>query len=138
MGISSLLNLPIQLLMPSSFSPIKEISLKTIPSASKIDIKRVLEGRYGIEVEKVRTLNMKGKKKNGGWFFTVKPNYKKAYVTLKRPLSTSQIALAFWIDNKDGSGRFEPEKSSGSVAVVVVMVLLLASKFPWSSMLSSR
>lgn len=57
----------------------------------QIDIKRVLEGRYGIEVEKVRTLNMKGKKKNGGCFFTVKPNYKKAYVTLKRPLSTSQV-----------------------------------------------
>ncbi|KAL2906063.1 Phosphopentomutase [Bienertia sinuspersici] len=40
-------NLPIKLLMPSSFSNITEISLKTIPSASKIEIKRVLESLYG-------------------------------------------------------------------------------------------
>ncbi|KAG5529465.1 hypothetical protein RHGRI_030002 [Rhododendron griersonianum] len=93
MGISSLLDLPIQLLMPSSLSPIREISLKTIPHASKIDIKNVLEARYGFEVEKVNTLNMKGKKKNRGGWVIAKPNYKKAYVTLKRPLSTSQDLL---------------------------------------------
>ncbi|KAL0448759.1 UNVERIFIED_CONTAM: hypothetical protein Slati_1432300 [Sesamum latifolium] len=56
-------NLPIKLLMPSSFSNITEIALKTIPSASKIEIKRVLESLYGFEVEKVQTLNMEGKKK---------------------------------------------------------------------------
>lgn len=38
---------------------------------------------YGFEVEKVRTLNMQGKKKHRGRVLVAKPNYKKAYVTLK-------------------------------------------------------
>ncbi|XAR73385.1 hypothetical protein NMG60_11007337 [Bertholletia excelsa] len=82
-------NLPIKLLMPSSFTNIKEIALKTIPSASKIEIKRVLESLYGFEVEKVRTLNMDGKKKKRLGVLLAKPDYKKAYVTLKNPLSIS-------------------------------------------------
>ncbi|GAB2301562.1 hypothetical protein Dimus_035578 [Dionaea muscipula] len=56
-------NLPIKLLIPSSFTDITEIALKTIPSASKIEIKRVLESLYGFRVAKVETLNMEGKKK---------------------------------------------------------------------------
>ncbi|CAA2998785.1 mitochondrial ribosomal L23 [Olea europaea subsp. europaea] len=59
-------NLPIKLLVPSSLSNISEIAIKTIPSASKIEIKRVLESLYGFEVEKVRTLNMEGKMKKRG------------------------------------------------------------------------
>nr|GMC57178.1 ribosomal protein L23 family protein [Ipomoea batatas] len=82
-------NLPIKLLMPSSFENITEIALKTIPSASKIEIKRVLESLYGFEVEKVQTLNMDGKKKKRGGLLIAKPDYKKAYVTLKNPLSIS-------------------------------------------------
>ncbi|KAL5982179.1 hypothetical protein ACLOJK_016249 [Asimina triloba] len=82
-------NLPIKLLMPSSFDNITEIALKTIPSASKIEIKRVLESLYGFDVEKVRTLNMEGKKKKRGGILIAKPDYKKAYVTLKSPLSIS-------------------------------------------------
>ncbi|XP_021714173.1 uncharacterized protein LOC110682211 [Chenopodium quinoa] len=82
-------NLPIKLLMPSSFTNITEISLKTIPSASKIEIKRVLESLYGFEVEKVQTLNMEGKKKQRGGILLAKPDYKKAFVTLKTPLSIS-------------------------------------------------
>ncbi|KAL5075791.1 hypothetical protein RYX36_014775 [Vicia faba] len=82
-------NLPIKLLMPTSFTNIQEIALKTIPSASKIEIKRVLESLYGFEVEKVRTLNMDGKKKKRGGILIAKPDYKKAYVTLKNPLSVN-------------------------------------------------
>ncbi|KAF7834293.1 large subunit ribosomal protein L23 [Senna tora] len=82
-------NLPIKLLMPSSFTNIKEIALKTIPSASKIEIKRVLESLYGFDVEKVQTLNMDGKKKKYGGILIAKPDYKKAYVTLRTPLSLS-------------------------------------------------
>ncbi|XP_057783820.1 uncharacterized protein LOC131001438 [Salvia miltiorrhiza] len=80
-------NLPIKLLMPSSFSNITEIALKTIPSASKIEIKRVLESLYGFQVEKVQTLNMEGKKKKYGGTVIARPDYKKAYVTLRSPLS---------------------------------------------------
>lgn len=81
-------NLPIKLLMPSPpFDSIREIALKTIPSATKIEIRRVLESLYGFEIEDVRTLNMEGKKKKRGPFLAAKPDYKKAYVTLSSPLS---------------------------------------------------
>ncbi|XP_043703292.1 uncharacterized protein LOC122653504 [Telopea speciosissima] len=129
-------NLPIKLLMPSTFSNIKEIALKTIPSASKIEIKRVLESLYGFEVEKVQTLNMEGKKKKRGGLLIAKPDYKKAYVTLKNPLSISpdlfpmrvieeerqrmnkqskssiveeKEGKSHWLDGK-GDNRFKPEK----------------------------
>ncbi|KAM7513617.1 hypothetical protein LguiA_003200 [Lonicera macranthoides] len=130
-------NLPIKLLMPSSFTNITEIALKTIPSASKIEIKRCLECLYGFEVEKVETLNMDGKKKKRGGLLIAKPDYKKAYVTLRNPLSlspdlypirvieeerrnlTKQSKSSFvengeakkshWLDNKDGA-KSRPEK----------------------------
>ncbi|XP_020228160.1 uncharacterized protein LOC109809308 [Cajanus cajan] len=82
-------NLPIKPLMPNSFTNIREIALKTIPSATNIEIKRVLESLYGFEVEKVRTLNMDEKKKKRGGLLITKPDYKKAYVTLRSPLSIS-------------------------------------------------
>ncbi|CAN0919615.1 50S ribosomal protein L23 [Linum grandiflorum] len=82
-------NLPIKLLMPKTYNNIDEIALKTIPSASKIEIKRVLESLYGFDVDKVRTLNMEGKKKKRGGLLFAKPDYKKAYVTLRTPLSLS-------------------------------------------------
>lgn len=133
-------NLPIKLLMPSSFSNIKEIALKTIPSASKIEIKRVLESLYGFEVEKVHTLNMEGKKKKRGGMLIARPDYKKAYVVLKNPLSIdpdlfpirvieeekrtankqskSSIveegeARSHWLDDKDYA-RSKLEKKSGA------------------------
>ncbi|XP_004288201.1 PREDICTED: 50S ribosomal protein L23-like [Fragaria vesca subsp. vesca] len=80
-------NLPIKLLMPTTFTNITEFALKTIPSASKIEIKRVLESLYGFDIEKVRTLNMDGKNKKRGGLLIAKPAYKKAYVTLRSPLS---------------------------------------------------
>ncbi|KAF8404593.1 hypothetical protein HHK36_009480 [Tetracentron sinense] len=82
-------NLPIKLLVPSSLNNIREIALKTIPSASKIEINRAIESLYGFEVEEVRTLNMEGKKKKRGGILFAKLYYKKAYVTLKNPLSIS-------------------------------------------------
>ncbi|XP_042510339.1 uncharacterized protein LOC122085816 [Macadamia integrifolia] len=130
-------NLPIKLLMPSTFSNIKEIALKTIPSASKIEIKRVLESLYGFEVEKVQTLNMEGKKKKRGGLLIAKPDYKKAYVTLKNPLSISpdlfpmriieeerqrmnkqskssiveeKEVKSHWLDGIGDNSRFKPEK----------------------------
>ncbi|RWW85321.1 hypothetical protein BHE74_00005989 [Ensete ventricosum] len=83
-------NLPIKLLLPSPpFDSIREIALKTIPSASKVEIRRVLESLYGFDVADVRTLNMEGKKTKRGPFLAAKPDYKKAYVTLRSPLSLS-------------------------------------------------
>ncbi|CAI9758232.1 unnamed protein product [Fraxinus pennsylvanica] len=105
-------NLPIKLLMPSSFSNISEIALKTIPSASKIEIKRVLESLYGFEVEKVRTLNMDGKKKKRGGLLIAKPDYKKAYVTLKNPLSINPDLYPIRIIEEDKKSLNKQSKSS--------------------------
>ncbi|TKY47658.1 50S ribosomal protein L23 [Spatholobus suberectus] len=105
-------NLPIKLLMPNSFTNIEEIALKTIPSASKIEIKRVLESLYGFEVEKVRTLNMEGKKKKVGGLLIAKPDYKKAYVTLKNPLSISPDLYPIRIIEEDKKRMNKQTKSS--------------------------
>ncbi|KAL3524726.1 hypothetical protein ACH5RR_013098 [Cinchona calisaya] len=105
-------NLPIKLLMPSSFSNITEIALKTIPSASKIEIKRVLESLYGFEVEKVRTLNMDGRKKKRGGLLIAKPDYKKAYVTLKNPLSISPDVYPIRMIEEDKKNMSKPSKKS--------------------------
>lgn len=108
-------NLPIKLLMPSSFSNITEISLKTIPSASKIEIKRVLESLYGFEVEKVQTLNMDGKKKKRGGLFIAKPDYKKAYVTLRNPLSISPDLFPIRVIEEEKKNMSKKTKSSSIV-----------------------
>ncbi|BBM99732.1 large subunit ribosomal protein L23 [Marchantia polymorpha subsp. ruderalis] len=82
-------NLPLKLLMPNQRENIKEVAFKTVPSASKIEIRRVLESVYGLEVEKVNTLNMEGKKKlnrKTGKYYR-RPDYKKAYVVLKNPVT---------------------------------------------------
>ncbi|KAG7015390.1 rplW, partial [Cucurbita argyrosperma subsp. argyrosperma] len=105
-------NLPIKLLMPTSFTNITEIALKTIPSASKIEIKRVLESLYGFEVDKVRTLNMDGKKKKRGGLLIAKPDYKKAYVTLRNPLSISPDVYPIRIIEEDKRNMNKQSKSS--------------------------
>lgn len=69
----------------SPFIPIVLFNLLIL----QIEIKRVLESLYGFEVEKVQTLNMDGKKKQRGGILLAKPNYKKAFVTLRTPLSIS-------------------------------------------------
>ncbi|KAF5737990.1 hypothetical protein HS088_TW13G00883 [Tripterygium wilfordii] len=105
-------NLPIKLLMPTNFTNITEIALKTIPSASKIEIKRVLESLYGFEVEKVQTLNMEGKKKKRGGLLIAKPDYKKAYVTLKNPLSLSQDLFPIRVIQEEKERVNKKEKPS--------------------------
>ncbi|CAI9109455.1 OLC1v1009277C1 [Oldenlandia corymbosa var. corymbosa] len=105
-------NLPIKLLMPTSFSNITEIALKTIPSATKIEIKRVLESLYGFEVDNVRTLNMDGKKKKRGGLLIAKPDYKKAYVTLKYPLSISPDVYPIKIIEEDKKNLAKPSKKT--------------------------
>ncbi|KAM7277536.1 hypothetical protein ACFE04_004670 [Oxalis oulophora] len=84
---NSLIDLPVKLIMPASFNNIKELALKTIPSATKPEIRSVLQSMYGLEVEKIRTLNMLGKTKRVKGRLVARPNYKKAYVSLKHPIS---------------------------------------------------
>lgn len=83
-------NLPLKLMLPPApLSSVQEFAVRTVPSASKVDIRRCLESVYGFSVAEVRTLNMEGKKLRRGPFLAAKPDYKKAYVTLRAPLSVS-------------------------------------------------
>jgi large subunit ribosomal protein L23 len=50
--------------------------------ADKNRIKRAIEEFYGVQVESVRTLIMRGKVKRFGRHFGKRKNWKKAYVTL--------------------------------------------------------
>eukprot|EP00245_Coleochaete_scutata_P017949 TRINITY_DN9076_c0_g1_i1.p1 TRINITY_DN9076_c0_g1~~TRINITY_DN9076_c0_g1_i1.p1 ORF type:complete len:115 (-),score=24.14 TRINITY_DN9076_c0_g1_i1:185-529(-) len=84
-----LANLPLKLILPESRENITQVAFRTIPSATKIEIRRVLESLYGLEIAKVDTLNMEGKKKRTPSGFVRRPDYKKAYVTLKEPVTLS-------------------------------------------------
>ncbi|MEO0600044.1 MAG: 50S ribosomal protein L23 [Myxococcota bacterium] len=50
--------------------------------ATKPQIRKAIEAFYGVEVESVRTLIMRGKLKRFGRRFGKRKNWKKAYVTL--------------------------------------------------------
>ncbi|MCB9777338.1 MAG: 50S ribosomal protein L23 [Alphaproteobacteria bacterium] len=50
--------------------------------ANKIQIKHAIEQVFGVSVEDVRTVNVRGKTKRFGRFFGKRPNWKKAYVRL--------------------------------------------------------
>ncbi len=55
-------------------------------TANKVEIKNAVEKMYGVNVERVNTINVLGKKKTrftkAGTLAGRKPNYKKAIVTL--------------------------------------------------------
>ncbi|MBT1696539.1 50S ribosomal protein L23 [Fulvivirgaceae bacterium PWU4] len=55
-------------------------------AANKVEIKKAVEKQYGVNVEKVNTMNVMGKLKTrytkAGVLAGRKPNYKKAIVTL--------------------------------------------------------
>ncbi|KPU26760.1 50S ribosomal protein L23 [Caloranaerobacter sp. TR13] len=50
--------------------------------ANKTEIKNAIEQIFGVKVEKVNTMNMKGKVKRMGIHVGRRPNWKKAIVTL--------------------------------------------------------
>ncbi len=56
-----------------------------MPWQAQYDIKALLTRIYGLDVEAVNTLNVEGKKKRGRQGFYRRPDYKKAYVTLRPP-----------------------------------------------------
>ena len=51
-------------------------------ATNKIQIKKAIESYYGVEVDVVRTINMRGKSKRFGRRMGKRSNWKKAYVTL--------------------------------------------------------
>ena len=52
--------------------------------ANKFEVAEAVSERFGVEVEKVRTLNQRGKNRVLGKSFGRKSNFKKAFVTLKK------------------------------------------------------
>lgn len=63
---------------------IKRYTFKVDVNANKIEIKKAVEEIFGVEVEKVNTMNVLGKKKRMGRNEGRRPSWKKAIVTLKK------------------------------------------------------
>ncbi len=56
---------------------------KVRKDATKLQVKKAVELMFGVEVESVRTLNVRGKTKRFGRILGKRPDWKKAYVRLK-------------------------------------------------------
>ncbi len=50
--------------------------------ANKIEIRQAIEEMFGVDVESVRTMNVRGKEKRVRWAAGVTPDWKKAIVRL--------------------------------------------------------
>ena len=60
-----------------------QFAFEVDPGANKIQIKESIEKSFKVSVLKVRTMNVRGKKKRLGRYQGRKSNWKKALVTLK-------------------------------------------------------
>jgi large subunit ribosomal protein L23 len=59
------------------------VVLKVVKDANKEEIKQAVEKLFEVEVNSVRTVNVKGKTKRHGSSFGKRKDWKKAYVILK-------------------------------------------------------
>ncbi|MDC0603332.1 50S ribosomal protein L23 [Aliiglaciecola sp.] len=59
------------------------VVFKVVKDANKAEIKAAVEKLFEVEVDSVRTLNVKGKTKRHGQSFGKRNDWKKAYVVLK-------------------------------------------------------
>jgi len=59
------------------------VVFKVVKDANKAEIKAAVEKLFEVEVDSVRTLNVKGKTKRHGQSFGKRSDWKKAYVVLK-------------------------------------------------------
>ncbi|RLB12852.1 MAG: 50S ribosomal protein L23 [Deltaproteobacteria bacterium] len=60
----------------------RQIVFRVDPRATKIDIKRAVETIFKTKVVKVRTVNVRGKRKRFGRIVGKRPDWKKAIVTI--------------------------------------------------------
>ena len=60
----------------------REFVFQVLSEATKAEIKKAIELLFGVKVEKVTTLSVKGKRKNFGRISGKRKSWKKAYVTL--------------------------------------------------------
>lgn len=73
-------------LSEKSFSGInsKKYTFIVHPKATKVQIKKAVEEVFGVEVDRVNTMNILGKIKRRGATSGKRPDYKKAMVQLKQ------------------------------------------------------
>ena len=62
--------------------PMKKYTFKVAKSATKIDIARAVETLFGVTVDKVNTISVRGQYRRQGMHGGYTPSYKKAIVTL--------------------------------------------------------
>jgi large subunit ribosomal protein L23 len=61
----------------------RTVAFKVLRDANKIEIKDAVEKIFKVKVESVRTATFHGKKRRQGRYSGRRPDWKKAYVTLK-------------------------------------------------------
>jgi large subunit ribosomal protein L23 len=61
----------------------RQVVFEVRPDATKPVIKAAVEKMFNVQVERVTVLNVRGKKKQTGRFAGRRPDWKKAYVSLK-------------------------------------------------------
>ncbi len=66
----------------------KKYTFKVAKDATKIDIARAVEELFGVKVEKVNTINVRGQKRRMGRYEGYTPSWKKAIVTLTEKSKT--------------------------------------------------
>ncbi len=64
--------------------PNKKYTFKVAKSAGKIEIAKAVEEVFKVKVEKVNTVNVRGRLRRRGRTQGYTPDWKKAYVTLKK------------------------------------------------------
>ncbi len=64
--------------------PDKKYTFKVAKSAGKIEIAKAVEEVFKVKVEKVNTVNIRGRLRRRGRTQGYTPDWKKAYVTLKK------------------------------------------------------
>ena len=69
----------------------KKYTFKLATDATKIDIARACEEIFGVKVEKVNTINVRGHKRRMGRYEGMTASWKKAIVTLKADSKTIEF-----------------------------------------------
>jgi large subunit ribosomal protein L23 len=62
---------------------LRTVTFKVLRDANKLEIKDAVEKMFKVKVQSVRTANFHGKKRRQGRYTGRRPDWKKAYVTLK-------------------------------------------------------
>ena len=69
----------------------KKYTFRVADGANKIEIAKAIEEIFGVQVAKVNTISMKGKKRRMGRFEGYTSDWKKAVVTLKEDSKTIEF-----------------------------------------------